>query len=185
MLLRRISKMGYSHHLVVTITTRQMRNGERDGVDYHFLSEAEFRQMERRGELLESAQVYGNWYGVPRPQIEQALNQGKDVLLKVDIQGADTIKHQFPQAVLVFLAPSSLKELRQRLARRQTESGANLELRLQTAEKEMESWSFFDYIVVNAEGKLDSAVSEINAIITAERCRVCQTEEWQLKNITN
>ncbi|MDY6833966.1 MAG: guanylate kinase [Chloroflexota bacterium] len=175
MLIRRISNMDYSHHHVVTVTTRQIRDGERDGEDYHFLSEADFRQMEGRGELLESAQVYGNWYGVPRPQIEQALDQGRDVLLKVDIQGAHTIKSRFPQAVLVFLAPSSMEELRHRLVRRKTESGANLQLRLKTAEREMKSWPSFDYIVINAEGELDSAVSEINAIITAEKCRVYQT----------
>ncbi len=156
----------------ITVTTRPKRPEEKNGVDYHFVSDSEFQGMIKNDELLEWANVYGNWYGVPRKPIKEALARGRDVILKVDIQGAATIKEKVPQAIFVFVAPSSLEELRDRLKERNTESPADLALRLKTAEQEMEQLPLFDYVVVNKQDQIDLAVSDIEAIITTEKCRV-------------
>jgi len=123
-------------------------------------------------ELLERAEVYGNWYGVPGDEVKKALDKGQDVMVKVDVQGAETIKKALPQAILIFLMPPSIEELFMRLKKRHTESAADLDLRLKTAEKEIEQLPIFDYTVINRWDKIDLAVSEIQAIITAEKCRV-------------
>ena len=122
--------------------------------------------------MLESANVYGNWYGVPREAVEQALEQGQDVMVKVDIQGAASIKKMLPQAITIFIKPPSMEELGQRLKERRTESPFDLALRLKTADEEMKQMSRFDYAVVNEWEKIDQAVAEIKAIITAEKYRV-------------
>ena len=127
-------------------------------------------------ELLEWAQVYGNWYGVPREAVKQAIDQGDDVIVKVDIQGAATIKKKVPQAVTIFLMPPSTGALLTRLEQRRTESASDLTLRLNTAEEEIKQLTLFDYMVVNKWDEIDSAVSEIIAIITAEKCRVSPRE---------
>ena len=123
-------------------------------------------------ELLEWANVYGNWYGVPKAAVKEALGRGQDVIVKVDIQGAAAIKKIAPQAVFVFLVPPSLEELVSRLKRRRTESADDLALRIEKATDEMKKAPLFDYVVVNERDKLDSAVDEIRAIVTAEKCRV-------------
>ncbi len=156
---------------VVTTTTRLKREYERDGIDYHFVAEERFQEMIKNEELLEYAQVYGNWYGVPKAQVKQALAEGKDVLVKVDIQGAETIKKVVPQAVLIFLAPPSLKELGERLNQRSTESPPDLALRISKAAEEVKKLPLFDYVVVNRKGRLDEAIAEIRAIVSAEKCR--------------
>jgi guanylate kinase len=127
-------------------------------------------------ELLEWANVYGNWYGVPEKPVKQALDIGRDVILKVDIQGADTIKKILPQAVSIFLAAPSMQELTTRLRRRNTESKTNLDLRLQTAIEEMKSLHCFDYVVINQQQRIDSVVADIRAIITAEKLRLISRE---------
>jgi len=159
-------------HYVVTLTTRPRRPGEKNGADYHFTSEAEFQEMIQRGELLEWAKVYGNWYGVPKQQVKQALDRGEDVVMKLDVQGAATIKNLFPEAVLIFLAPPSIEEQAKRLQQRKSESNAELELRMKTTQEEMKHLPLFDYLVVNSQGEVDSAISQIKAIITAEKQRV-------------
>ena len=169
--LNRMKELDLPLHRVVTATTRQQRPGEKDGTDYQFTSEAEFHDMAARGDLLESAEVYGRWYGVPRQRVKQALDEGRDVLLRVDVQGAATIRKLVPEAVLIFLASPSV-EYEERLRRRSTESDTELELRIGSAEEEMRSLPIFDYIVVNRQGELEAAVSEIAAIVTAEKCRV-------------
>lgn len=126
--------------------------------------------MEERGELLEKAQVYGYWYGVPRKEVEIALKRGEDVIVKVDVQGAKTLKSLFPEAVLIFLAPPSWQELVERLKQRQTEAEPQFEIRIKTAEEEMKALPLFDYKVVN--DKIDKAVEKIKAIIIAEKCRL-------------
>ena len=156
----------------VTLTTRPKRTSEQNGIDYHFLSEAEFHHKVEQGELLEWAKVYGNWYGVPKQPIREALAKGEDVLLKVDVQGAATIKSLLPQAVLIFLAPPSLEELSRRLQQRKSQTPHDMKLRLEKAKEEMNHLPFFDYVVVNQSNKLDVVVSQIKAIITAEKCRV-------------
>ncbi|MDE2781167.1 MAG: guanylate kinase [Chloroflexota bacterium] len=161
-----------NRHFVVTATTRPPRPGETDGVDYIFLDEATFLEMRRNQELLESAQYSGRWYGVPRSQVSGALNAGRDVFLKIEVQGAETIRSIAPEAVLVFLAPPSVAELARRLAQRRTEDPAELQRRLDIARQELEEVGRYDYCVVNRDGCLDQAVSEIEAIIAAEKCRV-------------
>jgi guanylate kinase len=158
-------------HFVVTATTRPPRSGERDGVDYIFIDTGTFLAMKDRDELLECAEVYGRWYGVPRSQVTEAIKEGKDVILKIDVQGADTVRRLAPEAVFIFMLPASFQELRERLAGRMTETSPEMDLRLKTAEEEMKQVSKFDYQVINRDGGLASAVAEIDAIITAEKCR--------------
>lgn len=125
--------------------------------------------MMERGELLEWAEVYGNWYGVPRQDVKQALERGLDVMVKVDVQGAATIKGIVPQALLIFVAPPSTEELQARLRQRESETTTDLKRRIETADEEMKQLPLFDYVVVN--DKVDQAVAKIDAMITAEKCR--------------
>lgn len=169
-LLARMKARGLPLHFAVTAATRPPRPGEKDGQDYHFLSLERFMEMREKGELLEWAQVYGHWYGVPKAEIRSALSRGEDVMMKVDVQGADTIRGLLPQAVSIFLVPPSPEELQRRLASRHTEGGASLELRLRTAQEEMKHLPLFDYVVINDD--LGRAARRMEAIITAENCRV-------------
>jgi guanylate kinase len=159
-------------HYVVTATTRPQRPAEKNGLDYHFVSEEQFKRMIETGQLLEWANVYGNLYGVPKGQVQQALAQGLDVVVKVDVQGAATIKNILPQAVFIFLTPPSLDELERRLRERKTESTEELKLRMETTRGELDSLPLFDYVVVNHQDRLDSTIAQIDAIISAEKCRV-------------
>lgn len=167
-----MKQMQRPYYFCVTATTRARRPNEIDGVHYQFLTRETFEQMLGSGEFLEHAFVYGNWYGVPKPQIRQALSNGRDVLLKVDVQGAATIKRLVPNAVFIFIAPGSMADLARRLQARKTESSNDMDLRLKTAEMEMKELSKFDYLVVNPDGGLDQCVSTIDAIIAAERSKV-------------
>ncbi len=169
--LKTMRQNGYDIHFSVTLTTRPRRANEQEGVDYHFTSVDKFREMIAARELLEWAQVYGNYYGVPRAQIREAMAQGKDVLLKVDVQGAATVRGIAPEAVLVFLLPPSFDELKQRLVQRHTDFAMDLERRLAAARREMDSLELFDYAVTNYSDALDQAAAQIQAIITAEKCR--------------
>ena len=159
-------------HFAVTATTRPMRPGEVDGKDYIFMDTADFLRARERDELLESAQVYDRWYGVPRWQVRDPLIAGKDVILGIDVQGAATIRSIAPEALSVFVMPASIEELRSRLAQRGTEDDAEMQRRLQEASVELSRIDEFDYRVVNRNGALDDAVQEIDAIIAAEKCRV-------------
>jgi guanylate kinase len=167
-----IKKRGYPLHYAVTATTRPRRKKETDGVDYHFVSKAEFENMIEKGELLEWANVYGNLYGVPKSELLQAMDEGKDMIVKVDVQGAASIKKTVPQAVFIFLAPPSMDDLKERLEQRKTECSIDLALRIKAAEREMNSLSMFDYVVVNHRDGIRQAISQIESIITAEKCRV-------------
>ncbi len=171
-LLKKMEEQKYPFHYVVTVTSRPRRERERDGVDYHFISQQEFQQMIDDGELLEWANVYGNYYGVPRREISQALSKEKDVIVKVDVQGAKTIKQILPQAVFIFLRPPSMEELERRLRQRHSESAGDLALRLRKAEEEMKSLPLFDHVLTSHQGKLDEVISQIQAIVTAEKSRV-------------
>ena len=159
-------------HFAVTATTRPMRPGEVDGKDYIFMDTADFLRARERDELLESAQVYDRWYGVPRWQVRDPLIAGKDVILGIDVQGAATIRSIAPEALTIFVMPASLDELRSRLAQRGTEDESEMQRRLQEASVELGRIGEFDYRVVNRNGALDAAVREIDAIIAAEKCRV-------------
>jgi guanylate kinase len=169
--LGKMKKAGSPFHYVVTATTRLKRPGENDDVDYHFLSEDKFRKMIKANQFLEWAKVYGNYYGVPKREIEEALRKGQDTIVKVDVQGAATIKKILPDAVFIFLMAPSTEELANRLKQRHGLHSADLDLRLSKAREEIESLPLFDYVVVNHTDNLDLTVAQLNAIITAEKCR--------------
>ena len=127
--------------------------------------------MKDQGDFVEYAQVYGHWYGVPRSQVTSGLEAGKDVILKIDVQGAATVRAMAPDALFIFIAPGSFDELQDRLSKRMTESTQEMELRLKTASKEMEQASLFNCQVVNRKDNLDKAVADIDATIAAEKRR--------------
>lgn len=168
----KMKMQGCPFHYVVTVTTRPPRAGEKEGVDYHFLSVEEFQQMREGGQLLEWAEVYGNYYGVPREEVVRGLSKGMDVIVKVDVQGVATIKQILPQAVFIFLASPSMDELEGRLRQRCSESPADLALRLDKAREEIGSLPLFDYVIENHQDKLDDVISKVEAIVVAEKCRV-------------
>jgi len=168
----RMQERGLPFHFVVTATTRARRSTEVEGVDYIFLPQEEFKGMIEAGEFIEHALVYGEHKGIPRKQVQQALASGMDVVLRVDVQGAKTLRGLYPEALLIYLATSSEDELVERLKRRRTESPEKLQLRLETAREEFGYLHLFDYAVINAEGQVEQAVDTILAIIQAEHHRV-------------
>jgi len=170
--LARMRKSGCHLHYVITATTRPKRAREKNGVNYHFLSRKEFQQMINKHQFLEWANVYGNYYGVPKDEITSALSKGVDTIVKVDVQGAATIKKILPQAVFIFLMPPSMEELKKRLRRRRSESSEDLALRLERAKGEIKSLPLFDYVITSHQNKLDEVVSQIDTIIAAEKRRV-------------
>jgi guanylate kinase len=174
--LKRMQEIGCPFHFVVTTTDRPPRPHEVDGVDYIFVSTAEFERLVERDEFLEHAVVYGQHKGVSKAQVRQALESGQDVILRLDVQGAATIRRLVPDATLIFLTAESEEELAARLAARRTESEEALRTRLAIARQEMERVPEFDYIVVNRDHQLDETVNYIMSIITAEKCRVWQRE---------
>jgi guanylate kinase len=167
-----MKKLGRPFHYVITATTRPKRAREKNGVDYHFLSRKEFQQMIDKHQFLEWATVYGNYYGVPKDEITSALSKGVDTIVKVDVQGAATIKKTLPQAVFIFLMPPSMAELEKRLRKRHSECSKNLALRLEGAKGEIKCLPLFGYVITSHQNKLDEVVSQIDAIVAAEKCRV-------------
>jgi guanylate kinase len=174
--LKRMQEMGCPFHFVVTTTDRPLRPGEVEGVDYLFVSSAEFERMIEGDELLEHAIVYGQHKGVSKAQVWGALESGQDVMMRLDVQGAATIRQLVPDAVLIFLTAESEEVLVARLTARRTESEAAQRTRLEIARQEMTRVNEFDYIVVNRDGQLDETVKMIMSIIYAEKCRVWQRE---------
>jgi len=162
---------GGSYHFAVTATTRSPRPGEVDGRSYHFLTRQRFEEIAAAGGLMENAVVYNERYGVPKAEVREALARGQDVVMRTDIQGVATIKAAVPQAVTIFLAPASFAELEERLRLRGADSEEQLRLRLATARREMDAACHFDHVVVNAEGRLEEAVAQVERIIDAERER--------------
>ena len=172
--LERMRQQGKPFHLTVTATTRRRRMTETDGVDYIFVSWESFQQMIKDGEFLEWAKVYGNLYGVPKAQVVCAFGEGRDVIIKTDVQGAATIKKLAPEGVFIFLTPPSIDELEYRLSLRMSESSEALQVRLRTAEAEMEEASKFDYVVTNHRDRLDETVAEFESIVAQERRKTPQ-----------
>lgn len=168
---RRMAAEGRPFHFVVTATTRPRREDEVDGVDYYFVSVKEFERMIAQDELLEYAVVYDQYKGVPKKQVYDAMASGKDVVMRLDVQGAATIHRIVPSAVLIFVTTCSEQELIDRLSRRRTEGHQQLDVRIQTAREEMKRIHEFDYVVPNCDGKLSDAVGVIVSIITAEKHR--------------
>ena len=167
-LLQALKKRDVPFHFVVTVTSRAKRTEEIEGVDYLFVSEERFQEMIAKDELIEHALVYNQYKGIPKQQVQDALRSGKDAVMRVDVQGAETIRHLYPQALLIFLATRSQEELVQRLKRRETESGQDLEVRLATLQQELEKVDIFDYYVLNPDGKLEQTVDTVLSIIRAE-----------------
>jgi guanylate kinase len=159
-------------HFVITATTRARREGEQHGVDYFFLSPEEFARMIEEDELLEYAYVYNDYKGIPKDQVREAFASGLDVVMRVDVQGAATVRKLYPEALLIFLTTRDEAELVQRLRKRRTESVEELNLRIAMARKELQRLKEFDYVVENQENRLDRTVDDILAIITAEHLRV-------------
>ena len=155
--------------LSVSATTRKPRPGEEDGVNYYFISRERFDEMVERGELLEHAEYVGNCYGTPEGPVNRWLEDGQDVILEIEVQGALIVKEKRPDAVLVFIVPPSFDILERRLRNRGTEAEEVVEKRLQKARAECAHMDDYDFIVVN--DLLDDAVRDLSAIITAERCR--------------
>ncbi|HKZ55261.1 MAG TPA: guanylate kinase [Anaerolineales bacterium] len=169
--LQRMKQLQLPFHFVVTATTRPRRSEESDGVDYFFITHDEFAEMIEHDQLLEYAIVYNDYKGIPKQQVRQALASGKDVVLRIDVQGAATIRGLCPEALLVFLSTRTMQELIERLRERKTETPEGLKLRIATARQELKSAELFDYVVINGDGELDEAVDKIRAIIRAEHQR--------------
>lgn len=170
--LRGLKERGLPFRFVPTMNTRLRRSDEMDGVDYHFVTTEEFVTLLEQGELLEHAVVYGDYKGIPKQPIREALQSGHDVLLRVDVQGAATLKRLLPEAVFIFLSAPSEEELVERLQQRKTESAESLRIRIATAREEMQRIPEFDYVVVNRADRLEEAVQDVIGIIRAEHCRV-------------
>lgn len=169
--LQRMKARGLPFHFVVTATTRPKREEEVDGVDYHFVSHDQFAEMIENDELLEYAIVYNDYKGIPKDQVRHALDSGKDVVLRIDVQGAETIRGLAPEALLIFLGTRTEEELVARLRARKTESKEGLKLRIATARGELKRVEMFDYYVVNEENRLEETVDRILAIVSAEHQR--------------
>lgn len=175
-ILQHLKKRRVPFHFVVTAASRPARPGEVNGTDYHFVSAAEFTRMIEDDELLEYALVYGEYKGVPIDQVRQAFSSGKDVIMRLDVQGAARIRQLAPEAVLVFIVAGSEEELVQRLRARRTEKPDAIDTRVATARQELQRIGEFDYCVVNPQGNVDAAVDGILAIINAEHARVHQRQ---------
>jgi guanylate kinase len=159
-------------HFVVTMTTRSKRPQEIEGVDYFFVNAAKFEDMIANGQLIEYAKVYDDYKGIPKAQIDVALSSGKDVILRLDVQGAATIRLLYPEAILIFLIPSNQDEWLQRLKERKSETRESFHARVEMARHELKRISEFDYLVVNSEGQLEQTVASIKAIVAAEHHKV-------------
>ncbi len=170
--LRGLKDKGLPFRFVPTMNTRPKRADEVDGVDYFFVTTEEFVTLLEQGELVEHAIVYGDYKGIPKRPIREALNSGQDVVLRVDVQGAATLKRLIPQAIFIFLTVPSEEELVQRLSQRRTESPESLRIRIATAREELQRAPEFDYVVVNHTDRLDEAVQDVISIIRTEHCRV-------------
>jgi guanylate kinase len=169
---QRMIERGFPFHFVVTATTREKRANEVHGRDYWFLSKDEFAHMIEENELIEYAIVYGDYKGIPKAQVREALASGKDVIMRLDVQGAETVRKLAPEALLIFITCESEEELERRLRERKTETADSLSLRIATARKELQRLDAFDYVIVNQDFHLDDTVDKVRAIISAEHLRV-------------
>ncbi|WP_428076958.1 guanylate kinase [Candidatus Avelusimicrobium fimicolum] len=164
---------------VITATTRAPRTGEKNGVDYHFWTIKQFEQAIKKGQMLEWAQVHTHYYGIPKKSVDDLMKKGICPILVIDVQGARTVKAQYPNAATVFIVPPSLKELKNRILRR-NDNTQDIEIRLETAKKEMQELDRYDYALLNDE--LAEAVDKMAGIVAAEQCRVCR-QNLKIKNL--
>lgn len=159
----------------VSATSRDMRPGETDGVSYHFRTREQFEKMIADGELLEYTQYCGNYYGTPKKAVEDMLAAGKDVILKIEVEGAANVKRIFPDCVMIFILPPSFEELNRRLHKRGTEDEETILRRIETAKRELTYAENYDYLIVN--GELSEAVGDFLAAVSAEKNRTCRRKE--------
>lgn len=171
-IIEQIKKRDPNIHFTVTATTREPRPNERHGINYYFHTLEEFQAMVERGEFLEHNLVYNQHKGTLRREVLKGLENGKDTILRVDVQGAAAIRRECPQALLIFIFADSIEKMIQRLENRQTESAEEIRLRVETALKELERLNEYDYLVINRENRLQEAVNSVLAIIEAEHHRV-------------
>ena len=171
-MLARVRELRPEVFWAITATTRAMRPGEEHGVHHLFHTREEFLRLLERGELLEHAEVYGNLYGVPKAPVREALAEGRDAIVRTDVQGAASIRALAPDALLIFVAPPSLEELERRLRSRDTESAEETALRVEMSRQEMRDAAWFDAVIVNETGGLENAAQEVMAVIERERQRV-------------
>lgn len=170
--LQMMKQARYPFYFVVTATTRPKRATEHDGEDYHFVSVGEFAEMIEQGELLEYAVVYGDYKGIPKRHVREALASGQDVIMRIDVQGAATIRRLVPNAVTIFLTAESEEELVRRLQERNTEDEGKFKMRIATARQELKRIVEFDYVVMNRVDELQETVNQVLSIITAQKRRV-------------
>src|SRR3990167_2788237 len=169
-IVERLFKKVNNIYLSVSATTREKREGEKEGINYFFKSKEEFKKMVDDNEFLEWAEFAGDFYGTPKFPVNNYLSCGKDVLLEIELQGAKQIREKCPDSILIFLAPPSFEALEERLIKRQTESVEKVKIRLKKAKEEMDETKLFHYLVVNDD--LKEAVDNVLGIIRAERCRI-------------
>ncbi len=173
---QRMQERGLPFHFVVTATTRPKRPNEIHGKDYWFVSKEEFAHMIENNELIEYAIVYGDYKGIPKAQVREALASGKDVVMRLDVQGAETVRKLAHDALLIFITTENEDELVRRLQERKTETSDSLAIRIATARKELKRVEAFDYVIVNHDYQLDHTVDVIRGIIEAEHHRVQQRQ---------
>lgn len=165
----------------ISATTRPPRTGEINGVNYIFMNRENFEEKIEKGQFLEWAKVYNNYYGTPKEFVIEKLKEGKDVILEIDIQGAAQVKKSCPNGVFVFIAPPSLDELRKRIVNRGTDNEESINLRLKSAKEEMRASFDYDYVIINDD--LNKAVLKLQSVILAERCKVPRNKDKILEII--
>lgn len=176
-LIEHLKTDGFPITYCVTATTRPARTGEEHGKHYYFLSDAEYDALLAADQFLEHAVVHNLYrYGIPLQSIRDGLRRGTDLIMAPDVQGASTVRWKLPNAITIFLRPASLEELLPRLEARGTETEEERRIRLATAEREMQRMSEYDYVIINQSGSLERAMSDLKAIIAAERLRLCRRD---------
>ena len=167
--------------LSISMTTRSPRGNEVDGKDYYFVTKEQFEEYIAKGNFLEYAKVHGdNYYGTPKNKVEEILSSGRDIILEIDIQGALEVKEKMEEGIFIFIMPPSMRELKDRLVKRNTESKDKIIERFKNAYKEINEVTKYNYIVINDE--VQNAVDKVKAIILAEKCRVDRIEDFELNN---
>ena len=167
--------------LSISMTTRSPRGNEADGKDYYFVTKEQFEEDIKKGNFLEYAKVHGdNYYGTPKKKVEESLASGKDIIFEIDIQGALEVKEKMEEGIFIFIMPPSMRELKDRLVKRNTESKDKIIERFKNAYKEINEVTKYNYIVINDE--VQNAVDKVKAIILAEKCRVDRIEDFELNN---
>ncbi len=179
--MKRHQRLRYS----VSATTRDPRPGERDAVDYYFVTREEFVRRQRADGFLETREYNGNLYGTPRAFIDENLRDGYDIIMKPEVHGALAIKERFPGAVLIFLVPDKFSHLQSRLELRRTETNAEIAARMEIAHREFTFVKLFDYLLINEEARPHVAVDDLEAIVRAERFRIYRYEDARIKELEN